>query len=119
VFIAIGAACSDLKDAQNMMTPAMLMLMLPMFTWFSVARAPDSPMALTLSMIPTAAPFLMLIRIAVPPGPPLWQVLASVVLTALAVVGAVYAAGRIFRTGLLMQGKAATLGEMWRWVRAE
>jgi ABC-2 type transport system permease protein len=117
-FIAIGAACSDLKDAQNMMTPAMLMLMLPMFTWFSVARAPDSPMALTLSMIPTAAPFLMLIRIAVPPGPPLWQVLASVVLTALAVVGAVYAAGRIFRTGLLMQGKAATLGEMWRWVRA-
>ena len=29
----------------------------------------------------------------------------------------VYAAGKIFRTGLLMQGKAATLGEMWRWVR--
>jgi hypothetical protein len=33
-------------------------------------------------------------------------------------MGFTYAAGRIFRTGLLMQGKAATLGEMWRWVRA-
>jgi ABC-2 type transport system permease protein len=117
VFIAIGAACSDLKDAQNMMTPAMLLLMLPAMTWFSVARAPDSTMALTLSMIPTAAPFLMLMRLAVPPGPPLWQVLVSVSLTALTVVAAVYAAGKIFRTGLLMQGKAATLGEMWRWVR--
>ena len=42
----------------------------------------------------------------------------SVVLTALTVVGCVYAAGKIFRTGLLMQGKAATIGEMWRWVKA-
>ena len=74
-------------------------------------------MSLTLSMIPTAAPFLMLMRIAVPPGPPMWQVLMSVSITALTVVGAVDAAGRIFRAGLLMQGKAATLGEMWRWVR--
>jgi ABC-2 type transport system permease protein len=117
VFIAIGAACSDLKDAQNMMTPAMLLLMLPALTWFSVARSPDSTMSLTLSMIPTAAPFLMLMRIAVPPGPPMWQVLLSVSITVLTVAGAVYAAGRIFRTGLLMQGKAATVGEMWRWVR--
>jgi len=118
VFIAIGAACSDLKDAQNMMTPAMLLLMLPALTWFSVARAPDSTMSLTLSMIPTAAPFLMLMRISVPPGPPMWQVLMSVALTALTVVAAVHAAGKIFRTGLLMQGKAATMGEMWKWVRS-
>jgi ABC-2 type transport system permease protein len=119
VFIAIGAACSDLKDAQNMMTPAMLLLMLPAVTWFPVARAPDSTMAQTLSMIPTAAPFLMLMRISVPPGPPLWQMILSVSITAATVVAAVYAAGKIFRTGLLMQGKAATLAEMWRWVRAD
>src|SRR6185312_14036453 len=85
VFIAIGAACSDLKDAQNMMTPAMLLLMLPAFTWFPVAKAPDSPMAVTLSMIPTASPFLMLMRIAVPPGPPAWQVALSVGVTLLTV----------------------------------
>jgi ABC-2 type transport system permease protein len=119
IFITIGAACSDLKDAQNMMTPAMLILMLPAVTWFAVARAPESTMAFTLSMIPTATPFLMLMRLAVPPGPPLWQVLLSVALTLVTVVAAVYAAGKIFRTGLLMQGKAATLGEMWRWVRAD
>lgn len=118
MFIAIGAACSDLKDAQNMMTPTMLLLMLPAFTWFPVAKAPDSPMAVTLSMIPTASPFLMLMRISVPPGPPVWQLAVSVGVTAVTVVAAVYAAGRIFRTGLLMQGKAATLGEMWRWVRS-
>ena len=60
----------------------------------------------------------MLLRIMLPPGPPGWQIVLALVLTAITSVAAVYAAGKIFRTGLLMQGKAATFGEMWRWVRA-
>jgi ABC-2 type transport system permease protein len=118
MFITIGAACSDLKDAQSMMTPAMLIMMMPALTWFSIINAPDSTVSVVLSLVPTAAPFLMLLRIAIPPGPPLWQILLSVLLTAVTAVLIVHAAGRIFRTGLLMQGKPATLGEMWRWVRA-
>jgi ABC-2 type transport system permease protein len=117
IFIAIGAACNDLKDSQNMMTPVMLFMMLPVFTWGAVLRAPDSTLAIALSFLPTAAPFLMLLRIALHPGPPMWQVLLSVTLTALATAGAVWAAGRIFRTGILMQGKSASVREMLRWVR--
>jgi ABC-2 type transport system permease protein len=60
----------------------------------------------------------MLMRIGIPPGPPLWQVALSVLLGGAMMVVAVYAAGRIFRTGLLMQGKSATISEMIRWVRA-
>ena len=119
IFITIGAACSDLKDAQGMMTPAMLVMMLPWMTWFAIINAPDSPMSVGLSLFPTNAPFLMLLRIAIAPGPPLWQIVLSVVLTAVTAVALVHAAGKIFRTGLLMQGKAATLGEMWKWVRAD
>jgi ABC-type Na+ efflux pump permease subunit len=117
IFIAIGAACNDLKDSQNMMTPVMLFMMVPIFTWGAVLRAPDSTLAIGLSLLPTAAPFLMLLRIALQPGPPMWQVALSVTLTALATVGAVWAAGRIFRTGILMQGKSASVREMLRWVR--
>lgn len=117
IFITIGAACSDLKDAQGMMTPAMLIMMLPWMTWFAILNAPDSSVSVGLSLFPTAAPFLMLLRIMIPPGPPMWQVGLAVVLAALTTLGAVYAAGKIFRTGLLMQGKAATFGEMWKWVR--
>ena len=119
IFITIGAACSDLKDAQGMMTPAMLIMMLPWMTWFAVLNAPDSPVSMALSLFPTATPFLMLLRIAIAPGPPMWQILLSVVLTGATAVALVHAAGKIFRTGLLMQGKAPTLGEMWKWVRAE
>src|SRR6185295_16238911 len=118
IFITIGAACSDLKDAQGMMTPAMILMMLPWMTWFSILNAPESRVSVGLSLFPTATPFLMLLRIMLPPGPPAWQIALSLVLTALTSVAAVYAAGKIFRTGLLMQGKAATFGEMWKWVRA-
>jgi ABC-2 type transport system permease protein len=118
LFIAIGAACTDLKDSQNLVTPVMLLVMLPMMTMGPILRAPDGMMATGLSMVPTAAPFLMMVRISMQPGPPLWQILLSVVLMLGMVVLCVWAAGRIFRTGLLMQGKSASFGEMIRWVRA-
>lgn len=118
VFIAIGAACTDIKDAQGMMTPAMLIMMLPIFTWTVVLRAPDSPLATGLSLFPPATPFLMVLRIALQPAPPLWQIVLSLALVLLTVTAAVWAAGKIFRTGILMHGKSATVGEMARWVRA-
>ncbi len=116
LFVAIGAACNDLKDSQSMMTPVMVLVMIPMFTWASVLRAPDGTLATVLSLIPTAAPFLMMLRISLQPGPPLWQIIASVGLMALTTTLVVWAAGKIFRTGLLMQGKSATIAEMLRWV---
>jgi ABC-2 type transport system permease protein len=63
-------------------------------------------------------PFLMLIRLSLKPGPPFWQLALSVVTTLGCAAGFVWAAGRIFRVGLLMQGKGATLPEMLRWIRA-
>jgi ABC-2 type transport system permease protein len=119
IFIAIGAACNDLKDTQSMATPAMILVMLPMFTWMSVLRAPDGMTALVLSLIPTASPFLMMLRISLQPGPPAWQIALSLLVMAATVVVAIWAAGKIFRTGLLMQGKSATMTEMLRWVRAK
>jgi ABC-2 type transport system permease protein len=118
VFIAVGAACSDLKDSQGMMTPVMMLLMIPMFLCVPILRAPDGTMATVLSLVPTAAPFLMMLRISLAPGPPGWQIALSAALMAATTVVAVWAAAKIFRTGMLMQGKTATLTEMVRWVRA-
>jgi ABC-2 type transport system permease protein len=119
VFIAVGAACTDLKDSQGMMTPVMMLLMVPMFLWYPVLRAPDGTMSTVLSLFPTAAPFLMMLRISLAPGPPLWQIAIAAALMAATTVLTIWAAAKIFRTGLLMQGKTASLGEMMRWVRAD
>ncbi|MFH1109029.1 MAG: ABC transporter permease [Planctomycetota bacterium] len=116
MFIAVGAAVSDMKESQNLITPVMLVAVAPMFVWMNVVREPSSTMALTLSLIPTATPMLMIVRQAVPPGIPLWQPLLGVLLVLLTTTFCVFAAGRIFRVGILMQGKGAKVGEMMRWV---
>jgi len=118
LFIAIGSACSDLKDAQNLMTPAMMLIMIPALMWPAVTRAPQSMLSIGASMFPPATPFLMLLRLALEERPPLWQVAGSVVLTLLTTIFIVWAAGKIVRTGLLMQGKGVGLRELVRWVRA-
>lgn len=118
LFIAIGSACSDLKDAQNLMTPAMMLIMIPALMWPAITRAPQSVLSIAASMFPPATPFLMLLRLALEERPPAWQVAGSVVLTLIATIAIVWAAGRIVRTGLLMQGKGVGLKELARWVRA-
>lgn len=117
VFIAIGAACSDLKDSQSMMQPVVFLLILPILAAPVIIRSPDSTLSAVLSMIPIFTPFLMLVRLALTPPPPMWQVLGSLVLTGLATAGLIWAAGRIFRVGLLMQGKPPNLPELLRWIR--
>jgi len=115
IFIAIGASVTDMKEAQSMMTPAMLLLVSPMFVWFNVVREPNSTIALAMSLIPPMTPMLMIVRQSVPPGVPVWQPLSGIVLVLATTLICVFAAGRIFRVGMLMQGKGAKVSEMVRW----
>lgn len=116
LFIAIGAACTDMKETQNLMWPVMLLAMVPMFLMGSVLQEPNSAVAVSLSFFPFATPMLMIMRQSVPPGVPAWQPVGGVVLVVLMTLLCVWAAGRIFRVGILMQGKGAKLGEMLHWV---
>jgi ABC-2 type transport system permease protein len=116
LFIAIGAACTDMKETQNLLWPVMLLACLPMFVVVNVLQEPNNPVATGLSFFPFASPMLMVARMAVPPGIPWWQPLVAVGGALLTTVLCVYVAGRIFRVGLLMQGKGAKLGELVQWV---
>jgi len=119
LYTAVGAACSELKDAQSLMMPVMLLSMIPVFVWTAVLKNPASPLSVGMSLFPPASPFLMLMRLALRPAPPAWQVALSVVLTTLTAMAIVGAAGKIFRTGLLMQGKPPSFVELARWVMAK
>jgi ABC-2 type transport system permease protein len=116
LFIAVGAACTDLKETQTLMWPVLLLAMLPMFVLGIVLEEPNGPVATTMSFFPFATPSLMVARLGVPPGVALWQPIAGMAVVLLTTLLCVYAAGRIFRVGLLLQGKGADFGQMLRWV---
>jgi ABC-2 type transport system permease protein len=112
---AVGASVSDPKDAQSLMFPAMLPIMIPMFVWFPVVKEPLSGFSTGMSLIPPFTPMLMLVRQSSPMTIPAWQPwvgLASILATAAL---AVWAGGRIFRVGILMQGKPPKPADLIRW----
>jgi ABC-type Na+ efflux pump permease subunit len=115
LFSAIGAAVTDMKEAQSAMMPLIIVAMLPMFVWLNVVRSPTATFSQVASLVPFATPMLMLLRQAVPPGVPLWEPILGVVLVLLTTVICVFAAGRIFRVGILMQGKGANVAQMLKW----
>ena len=118
IFLALGSACSTISDAQSLLQPAMMLMLLGYLGSFIALRAPDSPLTVALSFFPTMTPFTMMVRMAVPPGVPFWQVLLSVAILICATGVVVWAASRVFRIGVLMQGKAPNLPELMRWVRS-
>jgi ABC-2 type transport system permease protein len=116
LFIAVGAACTSAQESQTMLLPVMLVAMMPLFVMTNVIMEPSGPLATGASLFPTAAPMLMVARLSVSPGLPWWQPLLAVVVVLLTTLLCVWAAGRIFRVGLLSQGHEASVREMLRWV---
>ena len=116
LFIAVGAACTDLRETQSLLMPVMLLLVFPMFFLGYVLQNPSSNLSVALSFFPPATPMLMMVRQSIPPGIAVWQSALGVVVLLATTLTFVWAAGRIFRVGILLQGKGARVGEMLRWV---
>lgn len=114
---AIGSACNELKEAQSMVFPISLLTIIPMIFWFYLSEHPDAIFSIALSYVPPITPFVMILRICADPGTPLWQIVSTLALLWIAVIAAIWAAGKVFRVGVLMYGKPPTLGELLRWVR--
>lgn len=116
MLLAIGAAATEVKETQTLFMPVMLVFMIPMFLLNNVLEDPNQPVVVGASFFPPSAPMLMMARLATDPGPPSWQPPLAAVLVLLVTVVCVWAAGRVFRVGILMQGKGAKLTQMMQWV---
>ena len=116
LFIAIGAAAGDIKDTQTLLMPIMLVACLPFFALGPILMDPNGKVAVACSFFPFASPMVLVARQSVPPGVPAWQMAAGIAIVLATTVLCVWAAGRVFRVGILMQGKGARLKDMARWV---
>jgi ABC-type Na+ efflux pump permease subunit len=115
LFMAVGAAVTQAKDAQTLLLPIWLVICLPMFVWLPIVREPNGSVAVGMSFFPPATPMAMVLRLAGESVIPMWQILATLSVLVVATAVCLYAAGRIFRVGILWQGKTPHFTELMRW----
>ncbi len=114
LFAAVGSAVDAQEDAQQFMMPIMMPIILAILVMMSAIKNPEGPVAFWFSMIPFTSPVVMMARI--PFGVPYWQLALSMVLLIATFVAMVWAAGKIYRTGILMYGKKASWKELGKWL---
>ena len=114
---AIGSICNTLKETQSLMMPIVLIFIIPMISWFELVQNPDGTLAQVLSFVPPVTPLVMVLRISAGHDVEFLEILASILLLVIAIFAAMWLAGKVFRTGILMYGKRPGLGEICRWLK--
>ncbi|MDN5285469.1 MAG: transporter permease [Mucilaginibacter sp.] len=114
LFAAVGSAVDSETETQQFMFPITMPLLFTYLLAVSVLfRAPDSALAVWLSIIPFTAPVAMMVRL--PFDPPGWQIALSMFMMVIGFLFTTYVAARIYRVGILMYGKKASYKELSKW----
>lgn len=116
VYVLVGSMVTTTQEGGQMAMPVVFLLMAGLYMAFPVIRAPNSSFAFWVSMVPFFSPITMMVRI-VSQKPPLWQIALSFGIGLMTVVLLLWLASRIYRIGMLMYGKKASIPEVIRWVR--
>ena len=103
LFAAIGAFCETPRDAQTLMGPFMMVLIVPLMVMQMALTSPDAPLVKVLSWIPFFTPFLMSAR--APSDPPLIEVVLTLAGMFAMAAFMIWIAGRAFRAGALSDVK--------------
>ena len=116
LFAGLAATCETEQELQ------MYMPLAAMPTWISFAlimvviNDSNSAWAVAASLFPPTAPIVMFLRMA-SEIPPMWQFAVSIGLLVLSIFATLWISAKLYRVGILMYGKRATMPEVMRWLR--
>jgi ABC-2 type transport system permease protein len=103
LFAAIGAFCETPRDAQTLMGPIMMVLVIPLLAVQMTITNPDTPVVRFLSWVPFFTPFLMSARS--PTELPLIEIVGTMASMILFAGLMIWIASRAFRAGALSDVK--------------
>lgn len=115
LYAMFGSAANDSQEAQQLMMPLTIILLLAFYTGFAAARNPEGSLAFWCSLIPFTSPVVMMVR--APFEIPIWELIVSVIVLFTTAILMVKLAAKIYRVGILMYGKKVTFAEMFKWLR--
>ena len=117
MFAAVGAMSSNEQEARQAQQPVTYLLMISYFSIIGLTNDPSSTFSRTLSLVPFTSPIATPVRWTAG-SMAMSELVASLAILAIAIVGVTWVAARIYRVGILMTGKRPSMKELVRWVRA-
>lgn len=116
LFAAVGSVVNeDPQEAQSLMLPITMPIILSFVIMTTAVGKPDAPIAVWGSIIPFSSPIVMMGRI--PSGNvPAWQIIVSMLALVAGFILTTMLAAKIYRTGILLYGKKVTFKEMGKWL---
>jgi ABC-2 type transport system permease protein len=116
LFAGLAATCETEQELQMYMPLAAAPTWLSFAMIVLIMNDSNSVISIAASLFPPTAPIVMFLRMA-SEVPPLWQFGVSIALLVVSIVGTLWFASKLYRVGILMYGKRATLPEIARWLR--
>jgi ABC-2 type transport system permease protein len=116
IYALVGSMVTTTQEGGQVAMPVMFMLIIGFYMAFPVIRSPNSPFAFWVSMFPFFSPITMPVRI-ITQTPPFWQIALSLSIGFATILFLVWLAARIYRVGMLMYGKRASIPEVMRWIK--
>jgi ABC-2 type transport system permease protein len=116
IFSGLAATCETAQDLQKFMFVAIVPLYTSMGLLPVMIKDPNSAWAVAATLCPLTSPYMMISRMGMAVVP-FWQIALSIILLVLTTWGILWLSSRLYRVGILMYGKRATLPELVRWLR--
>jgi ABC-2 type transport system permease protein len=116
LFAGLAATCETEQELQMYMPLAAAPTWLSFSLIMLVINDSNSFWSVAASFFPPTAPVIMFLRMS-SQIPPMWQFAVSIALLLLSIWVVLWISAKLYRVGILMYGKRATLPELVRWLR--
>lgn len=117
IYASIGAIVTTMQEAQQLVFPAIMPLVIGFLLANTALRNADATSAVVGSWIPFTSPLVMPVRAVLGSATGL-EIAGSFALLVVTAFAMLWIAGKIYRVGIFATGKKPSMKEVARWIRA-
>jgi len=113
----LGSLVNRTEDLGSVSIPVVMPVVFAFILAIVAIQVPDLPWIVGVSFVPLVSPFVMFARIAVT-DVPIWQIALCVAINLVALWAIAIAAGKLYRVGMLLYGRAPNFKQVWQVIRS-
>lgn len=116
IMAGVGSISTTPQEGQQLSTIFTMLGTVPFwFMWFIIEN-PNHILSQVFTLIPVTAPITVIVRLGLAEVP-IWELIVSIVLLVVSIIGLLYIAAKVFRAFLLMYGKRPDVRQIFKVIK--